>query len=42
MLKTISIICICLCVVVIAYVIKIYLEMPKIKKFPKEKDKYIY
>ncbi len=42
MLETLSIICISLCVVVIAYVIKIYKESPKIKKFPEEKKKDMY
>jgi uncharacterized membrane protein YuzA (DUF378 family) len=43
MMKIIAYVCIGLCVVIMVYLLKIYLEMPKIKKLPKDrKDKYIF
>ena len=41
MLKILAITCICLCTLVIAYVVKIYLESPKLPKEEK-KEKFRY
>lgn len=40
MLKVLAITCICLCALVIAYVVKIYIQSPKLPKEKKEKFRY--